>query len=374
MAKDSTRIGFVRRGFTHGGWVERYLARFATTLKERGHSSVLYTTDDWPDSEWDFEQIFRSSDSTAGSFASTLRRLNPRQNCDIVYSFEPIGHCHYYHAAAGVHRAWLDRRGVYESSLRRGIRALRGSNHQLLKLERGLLGRDSDTIVIANSEFARHEVLQYYGKPMDMTHIVYNGYKPPAKRGDPRTEIREQFQLNEPELMVLFSGDSWERQGLRFAIQACDLLLEERVKLFVAGKGSKRGMPSSPTVTYLGEIDDMAPYYEAADVYLLPTIYSSFANSCLEAASAGLPVVTTTSNGFAEIMLHGKHGDVVEDPSDSKDLALTLAKWLSRQKRELARDEIRKWARGFNIKETVAQAMDIIMPERAGDKSARARR
>ena len=53
----------------------------------------------------------------------------------------------------------------------------------------------------------------------------------------------------------------------------------------------------------------MPALYAAVDVFVLPTIYDPFSNACLEALAAGLPVLTTTANGFAEILTPGVTGD-----------------------------------------------------------------
>jgi UDP-glucose:(heptosyl)LPS alpha-1,3-glucosyltransferase len=45
----------------------------------------------------------------------------------------------------------------------------------------------------------------------------------------------------------------------------------------------------------------MRTVYAAADALLLPTRYDACANVCLEAAAAGIPVLTSTENGAAEL-------------------------------------------------------------------------
>ena len=82
----------------------------------------------------------------------------------------------------------------------------------------------------------------------------------------------------------------------------------------------KRTAIRSPCARFLGAVEDLPALFSAADVFTLPTIYDPFSNACLEAIAAGLPVVTTTANGFSEILTRGVHGDVVE-PGDVTALA-----------------------------------------------------
>jgi len=62
---------------------------------------------------------------------------------------------------------------------------------------------------------------------------------------------------------------------------------------------------------FLGGRRDAEVCYAAADLYVLPSLYDPFANSTLEALAAGLPVITTMTNGGHEILTHRQDGSVV---------------------------------------------------------------
>ena len=66
-------------------------------------------------------------------------------------------------------------------------------------------------------------------------------------------------------------------------------------------------------------------FYAAADAYVGPSLDDAFAQPPAEAMACGLPVITSRSNGGAEIIVHGENGFVLEDPTDSA----TLAGWLA---------------------------------------------
>ena len=82
-------------------------------------------------------------------------------------------------------------------------------------------------------------------------------------------------------------------------------------------------------VHFLGPVREMAAVYAAADVFVLPTLYDPFSNASLEALAAGLPVLTTRANGFAEILTPGVDGEVFE-VGDSEMLAVLIARWSGR--------------------------------------------
>jgi UDP-glucose:(heptosyl)LPS alpha-1,3-glucosyltransferase len=114
---------------------------------------------------------------------------------------------------------------------------------------------------------------------------------------------------------------------------------------------------------FLGTVGDLPALYSGADVFVLPTIYDPFSNACLEAIAAGLPVVTTTANGFAEILTPGVHGDVVE-PGDVMALAAALERWKKRDAAQTSA-ECQVLAKDYSIERNVQatlEALEEIVP------------
>ncbi len=155
--------------------------------------------------------------------------------------------------------------------------------------------------------------------------------------------------------MVLFAGSGWERKGLRFAIEGVNRTQE--AALLVAGAGKRRGLPASPRTRFLGPVREMRELMASADLFLLPTIYDPFSNASLEAMAAGLPVITTGANGFAEIMRPGEDGEVLATPADIDGIAAAIAKWAARETtatREARRKEARRHTIEENLRQTLA--------------------
>lgn len=359
MSSGASRIGFVRRGYSASGGAERYLLRFADALHRLGHTPVLFTTADWPAGP-PFSSIHRLPDPGPLAFAESLDRLQPKQHCDVLFSLERVWNCDFYRAGDGVHRAWLARRARAEFPLTGALRSLSAKHRQILALESRLFAPTNRVRIIANSELVKHEIVQEYGKAPSEIHVIYNGYKRPAVQGDPRTEIRTKLGLHAEDTMILFVGSGWERKGLRHAIRATRRLRNPRARLFVIGKGKSFGLPAGP-VTFLGTIADVAPYYVAADIFLLPTLYDPFSNACLEAAAHGLPVITSTANGFSEVILHGVQGEAVEDPTNTAQLAAALERWLDPKKREAARDDIRLNTQKLSLEANVEATLRLLL-------------
>ena len=194
----------------------------------------------------------------------------------------------------------------------------------LLALERQVF--KTAKAVIANSRMVAEEIARWHDFPAERVHIVPNGIGASMPRMS-RQEARRRLEIPERAFCILFVGTGWERKGLRFAIEAVEFLGSDTL-LLVAGRGNANRYRSS-RARFLGATEGLPVLFSAADVFTLPTIYDPFSNACLEAIAAGLPVVTTIANGFAEILTPGVHGDVVE-PGDVAALARALEAWRSR--------------------------------------------
>lgn len=66
--------------------------------------------------------------------------------------------------------------------------------------------------------------------------------------------------------------------------------------------------------------DELVALYQAADVFVLPSITETFGIVLVEAMAAGLPVITTDSPGCRDIVRNGRDGLIVP-PSDATALA-----------------------------------------------------
>ncbi len=228
-------------------------------------------------------------------------------------SLERVWSCDVYRAGDGVHRAWLARRRKFELPLERFVRGLNRKHRDILQLEEALLANRGAGRVIVNSQMVKTEIVDLYGYPADKIDIVRNGVPIGQFRFDPkrREESRDQLKVKPDEIALLFAGSGWERKGLRFAIAAMALCNNRKMRLLVAGRGNQRYYKSKH-VRFLGEVPDPVRIYSAADIFILPTIYDPFSNACLEALACGLPVITTRSNGFSEIIEHEVHGSIVD--------------------------------------------------------------
>jgi UDP-glucose:(heptosyl)LPS alpha-1,3-glucosyltransferase len=369
------KIGLVRRGYSPAGGAESYLRRLAAGLEAAGHSGVLFASPQWPESErlkGEFRTVLGRSPA---AFANNLAALRPGELCDVVFSLERVWQCDCYRAGDGVHRAWLERRARLEPGWRSLWRRWNPKHRQLLALEAALFGPDGTRTVIANSRLVAGEIVAAYGCAPERITVIYNGL--PAASFDAlgpevRKHTRAALDLAEDDYVVLFAGSGWERKGLSSVISAVEHLPDSlRPRLLVAGRGDaaayrrKLTVRAAGRVRFLGAVSDMPALYAAADIFVLPTYYDPFSNACLEALAAGLPVITTVHNGFAEVIAPGVDGEVLpldEDPA--RALADRLARWSNRELRKNTLAARIGKAAVFTIESNVERTLQVITAAR----------
>src|SRR6266571_8234185 len=364
------RIAFVRRGYSRSGGAEAYLKRLADGIVKAGHEVQLVATNEWPEEQWPFGSIKRLGGTTVIGFADELEQIRPQLHCDVLFSLERVWSCDVYRAGDGVHRAWLARRRKFEVPLKQFVRAASRKHRDLLQLEESLLEKRKAGRVIVASQMVANEIIDLYRYPADTIDLVRNGVPLDEFRFDAelREKSRVELNLKQDQIALLFAGSGWERKGLLFAIQAMALCQDRKLRLLVAGRGNARPYKTTPLcfwrekpVQFLGEVADLVPIYAAADIFILPTIYDPFSNACLEALACGLPVVTTRSNGFSEIIEGGVHGSIVADAGSLIDLRDAIRFWSDPSRRRVARTTNIDRASQFDISKNVAQTLDILM-------------
>jgi UDP-glucose:(heptosyl)LPS alpha-1,3-glucosyltransferase len=302
-------------------------------------------------------------------FADELKKIQAALRFDVLFSLERVWSCDVYRAGDGVHRAWLERRQKFELPLKRFVRSVSSKHRDLLSLEQSLFSDRNAGRVIVASQMVKDEVVNIYRYPLEKIDLVRNGVPLEKFRFDSqlREKSREDLKLKPEHTALLFAGSGWERKGLLFAIEAEALCRDPKMRLLVAGRGnpgpyktkSLRFWREEP-VRFLGEVADMARLYAAADIFILPTIYDPFSNACLEALACGLPVITTRSNGFSEVIENGVHGSIVDQAGDFLALRDAIRFWSDAARRSAARETNIRLAAQFDISKNIEETLAVL--------------
>jgi glycosyltransferase involved in cell wall biosynthesis len=160
---------------------------------------------------------------------------------------------------------------------------------------------------------------------------VYNGIRPIVRAPKEMWPAKDGFTL-------VFVGRLAPVKNLGFLLDAfCGALKKDpNVRLWLVGDGSerkaleeraKRGGAGSK-ITYWGEQLDPAPFFSAADAFVMSSTSEGLPISLLQAFSIGLPAIVTDAGGMAEAVRLAKAGLIVSktDPTSMAEAILRFAR------------------------------------------------
>lgn len=193
-------------------------------------------------------------------------------------------------------------------------RALRPVVRNLMK---AALGGPGSRLILQNND-DRAAFIAAGLSSEDRTHLIL-GSGVNTERFQPQVRERNGAVMK----VLLASRLLWDK-GIREYIEASRLLRDEalRVEFLLAGSpdlGNPGSVPQSQirkwqesgSVTYLGHISDMPRLLSEIDVAVLPSYREGVPRSLLEAASCGLPIITTDAPGSREVVINGVNGILV---------------------------------------------------------------
>lgn len=353
-------IAMVRRGFSPTGGAEKFLTRFAREVQARGCRVVLVNDRAWPENARDGIRQTVLPGRSPWNFAKSVEQWRGSWGDGLVFSFERLFCADCYRAGDGVYAAWMRRRAEHDPFIHVLLRKIAPKHFHLLELEKRCFSPTRTRAVIVNSRMVGDEIRNMFGYPSDRIHLVRNGIPADFMRGAPnKLEARRQLGLPEQGFVAAFAGTGWKRKGLRFAIAAVQRAGIVGAKLVVAGRG-KPPADAGPNIVFLGPQRDVRPLLRASDVFILPTVYDPFSNACLEAAAAGLPVITTASNGCSEVLREGVSGSVVQRPDDIRGLVRALHFWSEGDRAAGVSEDCRAALGECSLEQNVTRTLEIL--------------
>ncbi len=194
--------------------------------------------------------------------------------------------------------------------------------------------------IIAVSQFTRNEIVELYDADLDCINVIYEGVDDQFQTM-PKPEAldvaAEHYNLRFP--YVLTVGVIQPRKNFHRLLEGFAKLKENRecaYKLVIVGKyGWKEsnlerqardlGLGDDVVLTGYVPYEDLPALYNAADVFVYPSVYEGFGLPPLEAMACGTPVITGNQASLPEVV--GDAGLMV-DPFDADAFADALDRLL----------------------------------------------
>ena len=118
-------------------------------------------------------------------------------------------------------------------------------------------------------------------------------FKPPKSKA----EAKKKLKLNKDDIIIGFIGRIGREKNLKTLYDAFQKLEKyENVKLLIVGSGIEEEeaiFKNKKNIIFAGPQDTVVPYYQALDIFVLPSLTETSSLSTMEAMACGVPVITT---------------------------------------------------------------------------------
>ncbi|MBF0401912.1 MAG: glycosyltransferase family 4 protein [Magnetococcales bacterium] len=320
----SFSLALIRQRYTPFGGAERFLDRAMGALQQQSGVTITLIARRWQGEVMGLQTITCDPPGWGRlwrdvGFARCVRRQLDQRSFHLVQSHERLAGCDLYRAGDGVHRVWLRERGRALGWPSRLATVLSPYHRYVLAAERQLFQSPRLRAVICNSRMVRQEIMDHFGTEPDKLHVIYSGVDveqfSPALRARFRAEVRQRWSVPPEALLFLFVGSGFQRKGVPVLLEAMAALSGQPYLLVVGADRQQavmerraRQLGLAQRVVFTGGQQSVAPFYGAADLLVLPTLYDPFPNVALEGMAAGLPLITSYQCGARDLIEQGRNG------------------------------------------------------------------
>lgn len=236
-------------------------------------------------------------------------------------------------------------------------------NQQVYQIEKE--GLESADAIVSVSNFTKNMLVDKYGINPDKVRVVYNG----VEEFTPKTLSPALKPLKDLGYkIVLYLGRITLHKGPDYFVKAAQKVLQFNPKtLFVVAGSGEMQEAMITEAAHLGILDKMMftgflrgeekdRIYQAADVYVLPSVSEPFGITPLEAIANGTPALVSKQSGVSEVLKNVLKTDFW-DTDDMADKILAVLNYSS-LKTDL-RNESSKELPNINWDQAARKTIDI---------------
>jgi UDP-glucose:(heptosyl)LPS alpha-1,3-glucosyltransferase len=378
------RIAIIKSNFTPYGGAEKYTLKLIDAfIKNNVAVDVITSThSDWSSTSLNFRQIvlnqFRYNNLLRLlTFNASVKQYLKKEPYDCILGMECTGYETHLRAGGGCHSAWIQRRCVESSWLKCLSFKINPFHKAMIAMEKHAFLSNKLKRIICNSHLVEREMAYFYPQVKDKLTVVHNGvewneFSEVFETGlNKRNDILQNLHLNPDRFFFLFVGSGYERKGLAKAIMALPLL-PEHTELIVAGKDKQqnryqalcKNLGLAERVHFFGPQENIIPFLQVSDAFVLPTIYDPFSNASLEALAMGLYTITSDANGCAEV-INDRAGFIIRNLKDIDSVAAAMKKALGNH---LSKKEIRNSIRYLDFEAQLKKIVHVCLSDAGYNK------
>lgn len=180
--------------------------------------------------------------------------------------------------------------------------------------------------VISVSSENKRKCIQYELALEENIAVFPNGVDETLFYPKDASVLRSKLGVSREDFLILFVGGFIERKGAHRLSKAINLLNNNRIKVVFIGKsmGGDVALPSCDGIVYQGVVDHnlLPDYYNAADLFVLPTQKEGCSNAIVEALACGLPVVSSNRPFNSDIL--NDNNSILVDPDSVEEISKAI--------------------------------------------------
>lgn len=194
--------------------------------------------------------------------------------------------------------------------------------------------------IIAVSNDMKKKVVKEYGVNDDKVTVIPNGIQPQQFKVLDKKKARMSCSLENNKKYILSLCRLSKEKGLKYLFEAFAELNKKDVELVVVGDGPLKGELSKMAfdlgiankVKFVGSVlhEETIFWYNAADIYCLPSLWEGCPNVVIESLACGTPVVSTKVGGIPDLVPKEDYGFLVPS-GDSRSLTDALDRALEKK-------------------------------------------
>lgn len=201
--------------------------------------------------------------------------------------------------------------------------------------------KNSDVVTV-NSSYTKQQLENVAPESIQKIQVIPMGVNPQQFYNISNGQMKKKYQNNR---IILSVGRLIDLKGTVYLVECLPHILEHypNTILIIIGSGPEEerlqervaSLSLKEHVTFLGTLnhEDLIPYYQLADVFILPSIFKDGKTEALgvvllEAMASGCPVIGSKVGGIPDIIMDGETGFLVPE-RDPMALAEKIIKILS---------------------------------------------
>ncbi len=193
--------------------------------------------------------------------------------------------------------------------------------------------RDADRILCL-SYHTRSDLISVLGIESKRVVVSYPGIDHQLFKPRDRLKARQSLDLPINKRIILHIGTDEPRKNTKTLIDALYLLRKRFPDVVLVKIGGLRDATRrlisarqlEDSIRYYRKVPSVAPYYNAADLFVFPSYYEGFGYPAAEAMASGCPVVAADSSSVTEVV--GK-GGIIFPPFDVVTLSESISQVLT---------------------------------------------